>query len=56
MKIRCKRCGEEADIKSRAAIEQYMKGEYAIGCRGCGMVMYNNSILIGKEEEKEWKD
>lgn len=53
MIIRCRKCGEVYDLKSRAAIEQYMKGEYAIGCRRCGEVIWNRAALIGGKEDGE---
>lgn len=53
MIIKCRKCGGTYDLKSRVAIELYMKGEYAIGCRKCGMAIYNKkeSALNGEEEE-----
>lgn len=53
MILRCGNCGEGFELKSRAAIKIYMKGEYAIGCRKCGMTIWNKAALNGKEKEEK---
>lgn len=49
MILRCSKCGASIDIKSRAAIELYLKGEFAVGCKECGEVIYSEAALTGPE-------
>ena len=51
MKIKCKGCGSEIDLRTRTIIEYYLKGG-AIKCIKC---LYDNRIKEGEESETDEK-